>query len=78
MILIDANLLVYAQLTSLAQHEAAREWLESQLNGATAVDLPWQSLLGFIRLVSNPRIFERPASIAEAWDHVAGIMSKVG
>lgn len=70
MILIDANLLVYSQVTSLAQHEAAREWLESQLNGATAVGLPWQSLLGFIRLISNPRIFERPASIAEAWDHV--------
>ncbi|MCP9448310.1 MAG: hypothetical protein NNA22_12175 [Nitrospira sp.] len=28
MILIDANLLVYAQVTSLAQHEAAREWFE--------------------------------------------------
>lgn len=40
MILIDANLLVYAQVTSLAQHEATCEWLESQLHGATAVGLP--------------------------------------
>lgn len=70
MILVDANLLVYAQVASLAQHEAAREWLDSQLNESTAVGLPWQSLLSFIRLVSNPRIFERPASVADAWDHV--------
>ena len=31
------------------------------------VGLPWPSLLGFVRLVSNPRIFERPSSIMAAW-----------
>lgn len=29
--------------------------------------LPWPSLLAFVRLVTNPRVFERPASIPEAW-----------
>ena len=62
MILVDANLLVYAHVGSFAQHAAAREWLDERINGAAPVGLPWPSLLGFVRLVSNPRIFDRPSS----------------
>lgn len=41
-----------------------------QLNGVPRVGLPWASLLAFLRLVTNPRVFERPEPIAEAWDQV--------
>lgn len=37
MILVDANLLVYAHVTSLSQHHAARDWFDSCLNGPTPV-----------------------------------------
>ncbi len=70
MILVDANLLVYAQVANLPQHEAARSWLDARLNGTAAVGLPWPSLLAFIRLVSNPRIFEHPETVAAAWRQV--------
>lgn len=70
MILIDANILVYARVRSVPQHEAARTWLDRQLNGTTAVGLPWVSLLAFLRLVTNPRIFERPDSMSDAWRQV--------
>lgn len=70
MILLDANLLVYAHVTSLTQHHAARSWLDSRLNGPTPVGLPWPTLLSFVRLVSNPRIFERPQPISKAWKQV--------
>lgn len=70
MILVDANLLVYAFARDLAQHEMARRWLDEQLNGAPRVGLPWESLLAFVRLVSNPRIFERPVTLARAWRQV--------
>jgi uncharacterized protein len=69
MILIDANILIYAHVPTLPYHEAARRWLEEQLN-ESRVGLPWPSLLAFMRLVTNPRIFERPASITEAWSRV--------
>ncbi|MGA8657130.1 MAG: hypothetical protein WB586_13370 [Chthoniobacterales bacterium] len=59
MILLDANLLVYAHVTSLAQHRSAASWLDRQLNANAIVALPWQSLLSFARLVTNPRIFEQ-------------------
>lgn len=70
MILVDANLLVYAHVASQPQHQAARVWLDSRLNGPTAVGLPWPTLLSFVRLVSNPRIFEHPRSISDAWSQV--------
>lgn len=70
MILVDANLLVYAHVESLPQHAAARQWLDEQLSGSGRVGLPWPSLLAFARLVSNPRVFERPLTVADAWKQV--------
>jgi len=75
MILVDANLLVYAHVSSLRQHEAARAWLDGRLSGAAPVGLPWVSLLAFVRLVSNPRVFERPLTVAEGWAQVVGWLS---
>ena len=70
MILVDANLLVYAHVTSLAQHEKARAWLDDRINGAAPVGLPWPSLLAFARIISNPRIFDRPVAVSAAWGQV--------
>jgi len=67
MILLDSNLLVYAHVSSFGQHQRARVWLDDRLSGPTPVGLPWESLLGFVRLVSNPRIFERPETVGAAW-----------
>jgi toxin-antitoxin system PIN domain toxin len=69
-ILVDANLLVYAHVTLFAQYEAARDWLDKQLSGTVPVGLPWPSLLAFVRLVTNPRVFERPEPTADAWAQV--------
>ena len=70
MILVDANLLIYAHVGSFAQHEIAREWLDRQLSGVPRVGLPWVSLLAFLRIVTNPRLFDRPEPMAAAWEQV--------
>ena len=70
MILVDANILVYSHVGTLAQHKPARAWLDDQLNGSTRVGLPWVSLVAFLRLVTNPRVFERPEPMADAWRQV--------
>ena len=70
MILIDTNLLVYAHVDSFPQHHRARNWLDDQLNGSAPVGLPWQTLLGFLRIVSSPRVLSRPEPIPEAWARV--------
>jgi hypothetical protein len=70
-ILVDANLLVYAHVASFSQHAPARDWLDAQLSGGAPVGLPWPSLVGFLRIVTNPRAFERPEPISEAWQQVS-------
>jgi uncharacterized protein len=68
--LVDANLLVYAHAATFEQHSMARSWLDEKLRGFEPLGLPWSSLLGFLRLVSNPRIFEHPEPLKEAWHQV--------
>lgn len=70
MILVDANLLVYAHVESFSEHRAAREWLDRQLSGPGRVGLPWESLLAFLRLVTNPRVFELAEPMTDAWGQV--------
>jgi toxin-antitoxin system PIN domain toxin len=69
--LVDANILVYAFTTSFPQHERARAWLDERLSDPVPLGLPWPSLLAFVRLISNQRLFERPVSVAQAWQQVA-------
>jgi toxin-antitoxin system PIN domain toxin len=70
MMLIDANLLVYAFSTSSPEHERALAWLDRQFTGTDRVALPWESLNDFVRLVSNPRIQASPVSVKVAWQQV--------
>lgn len=51
----------------MPQHAAARRWLEGVLSEAPRVGLPWHSLLAFVRISTNPRVFERPPSTRAAW-----------
>ncbi|RIL05688.1 VapC toxin family PIN domain ribonuclease [bacterium] len=75
MILVDANLLVYAHHPGFRQHAAARAWLDEQLGGSTQVALPWPSLLAFLRLSINGRVLERPLSASAAWAQVEAWLS---
>jgi toxin-antitoxin system PIN domain toxin len=70
MILVDVNLLVYAWDRRAALHETAVRWLDRKLSESARVGLPWESLLGFMRVVTNPRIYERPAPVKLAWRQV--------
>lgn len=71
MILVDANLLLYAANKAAPEHEAAREWLDAHLSGTARVGLPWPSLLAFVRLASNPLVMRQPVPVAKAWQQAA-------
>ncbi|MDQ3784594.1 MAG: PIN domain-containing protein [Actinomycetota bacterium] len=66
MILIDANLLLYAYNASSSQHNAAAGWLEETLNGTEAIRFALMSLLAFVRIVTNPTVFAHPMPTPEA------------
>lgn len=70
MILIDANLLIYAIDQDSPHHKPARKWLEGALSGSTTVGLAWGVILAFLRLTTRPGILNRPMSAEAALDFV--------
>jgi toxin-antitoxin system PIN domain toxin len=69
-ILLDTNLLVYSYATGLPEHPPTVAWLQGQLDSGMRIGLPWHSILGFVRLSSNPRVFARARPVADVWMHV--------
>lgn len=61
MIIPDINLIVYAHDETVAVHGKAREWWEKTITSAAAVGIPWVCGLGFVRLLSDPRVVGHPA-----------------
>jgi toxin-antitoxin system PIN domain toxin len=65
-ILVDANILLYAEDQLSPRHIAARAWWDSELSGTSPVCLCWTVMGAFIRIGTNPRVFEHPLSIDQA------------
>jgi len=69
-ILVDANLLIYAVNNELPQHAAARRWLETLLSGREPVGLAWVVILAFLRITTRGDLFEQPLSNEQALGYV--------
>jgi len=65
-ILLDANILIYAVNTDVPMHEPARQWIENTFSSTTEVGLPWIVILAFIRITTRRTIFERPLAPEQA------------
>ena len=70
MILLDANLLVYAYTPESPRQEAASTWLQEMLDDTSKVGLPWPTLLAFARLMGNPSVVSKPVPLNQAWAQV--------
>jgi toxin-antitoxin system PIN domain toxin len=60
-ILPDVNTLVYAFRREAPGHEAYAAWLAAVVGGSDELALHELPLAGFIRIVTNPRVFAKPA-----------------
>lgn len=56
MIVVDANLLLYAYDSACAQNKRALAWLEGVFSGQEPVGLPWQTISAFLRIHTNSRL----------------------
>ena len=74
--LLDANLLLYAIDEGSPRHAAARAWIEAQLSGQDTIALSWSVLLAVLRLSTSGRVFERPLSLAAAFDAVSAWLAQ--
>lgn len=66
MVVVDANVLLYAVDTASAHHGRSRSWLDASLAGAEAIGLAWVVLLAFIRIGTSPTIFPSPLTVDQA------------
>lgn len=66
MILVDANILLYAEDSLSPRHRQARSWWDAQLSESDAVCLSWVVVSAYIRIGTNPRVFQQPLSLAQA------------
>ena len=76
MILVDANILLYAEDQLSPSHDAARAWWDAELSGSSPVCLCWTILGAFIRISTNPRVFEHPLSLDQALARIQSWMDQ--
>lgn len=65
--LCDVNVLIYAHREDASpEHEAYAEWLTAMATGPSAFGLSESVLSGFVRVVTNARIFPKPTPLDKA------------
>ncbi|MBV6509238.1 MAG: Ribonuclease VapC37 [Acidimicrobiales bacterium] len=74
--LCDVDLLIYAVEETSHHHDRARRWLEARLSGTETFGLAWLVLMAFLRLSTQPRVFESPLEVREAFDCIDGWLSQ--
>jgi toxin-antitoxin system PIN domain toxin len=65
-ILPDVNVLVYAARDDVPDCVRYRAWLETALLGPEPVAVVSPVVAGFLRVVTNPRVFARPSTLDDA------------
>ena len=76
MILMDVNILVYAHREDTTDHPAYRDWVEDTINSGGTYGVSELVLSGFIRVVTHPKVFERPTPLEVALEVVNQIRSQ--
>lgn len=67
MVVVDANVLLYAVNSSAPEHAAAKEWIEEALNGDEPVGFSWVVLLAFLRVSTLAAFSPTPLATADAF-----------
>ena len=70
MIVLDANLLIYAVNDNAPENRKAKLWLESALSGQETIGFSWIVLLAFLRITTRPGIFPNAFPVDSALDLV--------
>lgn len=70
MILPDVNVLVFAYRREAVDHQRYASWLSDVVDGADELALVEATVVGFVRIVTNPRIMADPAPTLEALQFV--------
>jgi hypothetical protein len=72
---VDTNVLVYAADRTCREHLACLERLEEWRRSSLPWYLTWNVLYEFVRVVTHPRVFDRPWDTTAAWSFVGGLLA---
>lgn len=78
MILADVNVLVYAHREDLPQHDHYSSWLSEEIGSGRGYALCDTSLTGFLRIVTNGRLFDEPTPLKLALQAVEDLRMQPG
>jgi len=73
---IDANILLYASDASSVFHERALAFLRRCAEGPELLYLPWPTIMAYLRIATDPSIFDAPLSPAEAIDNIESLLRR--
>ena len=74
--LVDVNVLVYAHRLDTPRHEDYAAWLHALLAGQEPYGISDLVLSGFLRVVTNPKVFKQPTPIETALGFTAVIRTQ--
>jgi toxin-antitoxin system PIN domain toxin len=66
MIILEANILLYAYDPTSPHYAKASDWIERTFSGGTPVGLPWQTAGAFLRIVTDSRLSGQRVTVEEA------------
>ena len=75
MILPDVNVLVYVHRKDAPDHRAFSQWWQEQISSHQAIGIADLVLSGFLRIVTNRRVFDPPTPLETALQFVEEIRS---
>lgn len=78
MILLDANILLYAYNTDAPQHHGSAQWLRRLLASGEIIGLPTPTLWAFIRISTNSRLWQNPLTADYAFSVVRQWLEQPG
>jgi hypothetical protein len=70
MIAVDTNLLIYSHRLESPFHQSAKGLIESLRNNPGPWAIPWPCVHEFLCIVTHPKVYKTPASLAEAFASV--------
>lgn len=74
MIVLDANVVVSLLLPEHPAHGSTRSWFERTTDAGRTFAVPSGVLATTLRLVTSPRVFERPVPLAAAVDALQAVV----
>jgi predicted nucleic acid-binding protein len=76
MVLLDANVLIYAFCSGLPQYPAAKAWLAELLDSERRVGVSWLGIVAFVRIATNVRLAAAPLSMEAAMRYVGTLLAE--